>query len=812
MTGADSLRGTAFLAALLGLLLTAVPARAATTDRRPSDTEVTAVIPYDAPPTYFFDSRTGKPAGFAVDIMDKLAERAGLHINYLFAHNWSEIISKVRNGEADLIPNIGLTEGRKKYLAFSSPVDTVPISYFVRSQTKWTGYSTAGRTVGVILGSAAYEKLSENPNMRFVAYESFQQGLFDLLAGKIDAFACPAPTLLRLARESKVDDRIKPVGEPIAELKRAVAVRKDNTRLLKRMNAAIEGFVGGPEYRDIYTRWYGMPAPYWNEHRILTAGAFVIFGLVCGMLAFRYITILRFNRRLLAEIEKRGQAEESLRKARESLEQRVEERTFELGMANEELEHEIAERTKAEEALRESESRYHTLFEQSPDGILLIDTFGKVLDFNETAHRQLGYSREEFALLSLSDIDPVESPEEIRGKIEKILEAGRAELDVKHRTKQGEVRDVHIIAQVIRLSDAPVLHAIWHDVTERRRTEKALIENEKFLQTVIETEPACIKLLDENGALLQMNRAGLSMIGADSLEQMKGKCVYPLVTPEYREAFKTLTESIFLGTSGTLEFEVIGLKGRPIMLETHAVPLRDESDRIIALLGITLDITERKQAEGKILSSLKEKEILLREIHHRVKNNLNVIISLLRLQSRYITEPALLHVFQDCQNRIRSMALIHERLYQTKDFTGVNYKEYIDALITDISTSHINVKGRIRITKNVQDIFLDLEAAIPCGLIINELVTNALKYAFPGNRSGEITVGLAFEGDKYVLSVGDDGIGLPEGFDLRSSKTLGVQLVGILVKQLGGNLRVTADKGSEFVIAFSGKTTRKNRI
>ena len=570
---------------------------------------------------------------------------------------------------------------------------------------------------------------------------------------------------------------------------------------------AVEGLVGGPEYRRIYSERSGKPAPYWTAYRILTVCAGLVFVLIGGMLVFRYITILRFNRRLLAEIEGRRRAEDELRKAHDELERKVDERTYDLGLANEELEHEISERIKAEatikeknlmlqtlihampdqvffkdsggrfllgnktmeeavglrqeefvgksddeisppdvaeackrsdakaiksgkptrseegytdmngeirfldvvkapiydgkgellglvgvsrditgrkrmeETLHESESRYHTLFEQSPDGILLIDAEGKILEFNEMAHRQLGYSHGEFAELSLADIDPVESPAEIRGKIGKILEAGRAEFDVKHRTKQGEVRDVHIITQVIMLSDRPVLHAIWHDVTEQ------------------------------------------------------------------------------------------------------------------------------KQAEEKILASLKEKEILLREIHHRVKNNLNVIISLLRLQSGHITEPAMTGIFEDCQNRIRSMALIHEKLYQTKDFTRVNYKEYIASLLSDLSASCIHYKNRPRIVRDIQDIFLDLDTAIPCGLIINELVTNALKYAFPDSRTGEVVVGLTAENNTYILSVSDNGIGLPEGFDLKGSKTLGLQLVNILVKQLGGTLRTSVKTGTEFRIAFGGRTT-----
>jgi PAS domain S-box-containing protein len=254
-------------------------------------------------------------------------------------------------------------------------------------------------------------------------------------------------------------------------------------------------------------------------------------------------------------------------------------------------------------SLKESQRRYQTLFEQSPDGIVLVDTAGNIIEFNETAHRDLGYTREEFAKLRLSDIDPVETAEEIRKSIEDTLRKGKAEFEVRHRTKDGEMRDVEVLTRVMRLSGRPVFHTIWRDVTQRKLAETASRENEKFLQTIIDTEPECIKLLAADGTLLLMNRAGLAMIDADSLEQVRGQCIYPLVAPEYRETFTSLTEDVFRGKAGVLEFDAVGLKGRRITLETHAVPLRGGKDEIIALLGVTRDVTDRKKAEEALRES-----------------------------------------------------------------------------------------------------------------------------------------------------------------------------------------------------------------
>jgi len=260
--------------------------------------------------------------------------------------------------------------------------------------------------------------------------------------------------------------------------------------------------------------------------------------------------------------------------------------------------------------LKDSKQHYQTLFNQSPDGVLLIDMSGRIIEFNEAALQHLGYTKEEFSKLHLSDIDPTETPEDMQKRIEDVLKSGKAEFDVKHSTKGGGLRDVHVITQVVELAGEKVFHTIWRDITDRKLAEKALSENERFLQTIIETEPECIKLVASDGALMMMNRAGLAMIEADSLAHVKGECLYHLVTPEFREAFKSLTEDVFKGKSGMLEFEAVGLKGKHIWLETHAVPLRNAQGGIIALLGITRDVTERRRSE----EALREGKAMLKQV------------------------------------------------------------------------------------------------------------------------------------------------------------------------------------------------------
>ena len=216
------------------------------------------------------------------------------------------------------------------------------------------------------------------------------------------------------------------------------------------------------------------------------------------------------------------------------------------------------------------------------------------------------------------------------------------------------------------------------------------------------------------------------------------------------------------------------------------------------------DITERRRAEDETRASLREKEVLLREIHHRVKNNLQVITSLLRLQSREFQDERYIRAFKGSENRIRSMALIHETLYQSDDLARVDFNYYINRLTSHLFRGYgVNV-GRIRLKVEAERLPLRIGLAIPCGLIVNELVSNALKHAFPEGREGEIRVSLRSLNEKEIeLAVGDDGIGLPEDADSEDGGSLGLYLVKILVEdQLHGEIEVDSSKGTAFRITF----------
>jgi two-component sensor histidine kinase len=245
---------------------------------------------------------------------------------------------------------------------------------------------------------------------------------------------------------------------------------------------------------------------------------------------------------------------------------------------------------------------------------------------------------------------------------------------------------------------------------------------------------------------------------------------------------------------------------------------RTWSDEDIRLLRVASEMIssylKRTEAEDQLKVSLKEKEILLRELYHRTKNNMQVISSLLNLQSLTIADKQMLEVVKDIQNRIRSISLVHEKLYQSKDLSNINLKDYIQELANALLTSYEGSKDRISLTLDIDTVFISLDTITTCGLLINELVSNSLKYAFPDNREGTVRITLHSPGeDKMELRISDNGIGLPKGLDFRNTKSLGLKLVCRLAEdQLRGKVELKDEKGTDFLITFNETTQQEKNL
>ena len=245
-------------------------------------------------------------------------------------------------------------------------------------------------------------------------------------------------------------------------------------------------------------------------------------------------------------------------------------------------------------------------------------------------------------------------------------------------------------------------------------------------------------------------------------------------------------------------------KGGDLLSANVTVSLvRDSNDNPNYFVAVFEDITERKEYETQLEDSITEKEVLLKEVHHRVKNNMQVISSILNLQSSYIDDETALGILRESQDRIKSMSFVHEHLYQSKTLSEVNFSEYIQNIARNLFHSYGRPSGGIALDFELEEVYLNLDTSIPCGLIINEVVSNSLKYAFEGKESGSVKIEFSKLSDgKLKLIISDNGIGLAEDFDIENADSLGLQLVTTLISQIDGELEIDVSKGTSFNILF----------
>jgi PAS domain S-box-containing protein len=469
------------------------------------------------------------------------------------------------------------------------------------------------------------------------------------------------------------------------------------------------------------------------------------------------------------------------------------------------------------EVLRESELFNRSLVENLPDYIIVYGTDGKILYVNPATEMALGYNLKELVGTSVLSHIAEERRDEVISNM-KVRQEGREvpvyETDIV--AKDGYRRPVIVKGTPIRHHDNPAFLVLLVDITERRQAEVALRDMHWRLESIIEgTHIGTWEWNVQTGETV-FNEVWAQIIGhtLNELAPISIKTWETFSHPDDLEQSAELLERHFAGELPYYDYEC-----RMKHKDGHWVWVRDRGRLItrtddgkpLMMFGTHTDITARKQAEEKIKASILEKETLLKEIHHRVKNNLTVISSLLDLQSSCLQDENAREALQNSIERVKTMALIHTQLYQSPDLARINFGQFIRDLIGNIIQSYGRAESPVAINVDADEISLGIDASIPCGLILNELVANALKHAFPEGKEGEINIRMRSEDKRVSLTVQDNGIGFPESLDVTKLKSLGLELVNLLVGQISGKMEMQVDGGTTWTITFPLKDEREWR-
>ncbi len=461
---------------------------------------------------------------------------------------------------------------------------------------------------------------------------------------------------------------------------------------------------------------------------------------------------------------------------------------------------------KLNEKPQKTNQMLNALLRYSPLAIICIDSDTNVLLWNPMAEHVFGWSEAE-VLGRKNPIVPKEKREEysrLRTKVQEGTPYSSKEL-VRQR-KDGTLIHLNASSATLRSDDGEViaLVGIFEDITERKKTEETLRESERRFRGAFENAAVGASMVDLTGRFIKVNRFLCEMLGYSEGE-MLSKTFSDITHPDdVRIGLDYMKRQI----AGEMEFASFEKRyfrkdGSIVHLIISPALIRDDRGAPRYFVGLFQDITERKRAEDLILRSLKEKEVLLKEIHHRVKNNMQVIYSLLNLQAKGSADPAVRAILEESRDRVNSMALIHEKLYRSKDMASIDFKEYLQGLAQGISGTY--KRHDVRVSVDMDSLALDVNVGIPCGLIVNELVSNSLKYAFPGGRTGTIRLGIDKNGaGNHVLTVADNGIGFPPEVDFRNTASLGLKLVNVLTGQIHGTLELSRAEGTAFSITFPG--------
>jgi len=473
---------------------------------------------------------------------------------------------------------------------------------------------------------------------------------------------------------------------------------------------------------------------------------------------------------------------------------------------------EIKERQEAEKKLLEKTAHLSSIFESSDHLIWTINNKYEVTSFNKNFYNVILQKHKIKIQVGQKVADHLKQGKEdyIKYWYPKYHEAfsgKKIEFEKEDFSFQKIHRKIYINPIFDALKNVTEVNCIAHDISDSKLYEQKLLNQTSKIQAIFDSSHHYIWTINQDHKLTSFNKNYFELVSV--LYNTKPFLGFKLDrgvlsnNQEYAGVLDYHYDKAFKGIATNFEIETLDKDHKKIYLDIFLSPII-ENEKIVEVSGIAHDITEKKIAHQRVEQSLKEKDVLLKEVHHRVKNNMQIISSILNLQSSYVTDKYTLSLLKESQNRIKTMAYIHESLYQNKSFTSVNFSDYIQTLAKNIIQSYVISSEKIELILNLEKINLNLDISIPAGLIINELITNAIKHAFPEQKKGAIYLNLKSENNYIYLEVIDNGIGIPAGIDYNNTNTLGLQLVNTLIDQLDGEIKFKSEnnKGTEVLIKF----------
>ena len=510
---------------------------------------------------------------------------------------------------------------------------------------------------------------------------------------------------------------------------------------------------------------------------------------------------------------------------------------------------------------QENLQKFNKIFQNNP-AVMSINSYktGRITEVNETFLEILGYKREEIIGKKLQDLEIIPKNSNILSTIYASTYNSKIKnIEVTYKTKSSKIRYGLLSKELIETQGKKYFLNSMIDITEQKELYKSLEYKNEFLSIIMEISFKFINysigesynFIDESletiGKFVEADRVyifdydfenqttsntyewcregiepqieylqkiSIDMVLSWVKKHKKGKTIRINKVNEYKteDNVKEILESQNIKSVLTVpmmeEGECLGFVGFDSVLQNKKYD-KNEIDLLKLFAQTLVDISKKDKREKELLESLEEKSILMREIHHRVKNNLQLVSSLLYLQSSYIEDPKTKKALKDTENRVKTMAILHEKIYRTKEINRLNFKEYIEEIIKELLKSY-KIDKKIKLYADIEDVDLNIDTAINCGLIVNELVTNAIQHAFNNRKTGEIKINIYNKNENVNMEVSDNGEGFKKEFEIIKDKSLGLQIVDSLVKQLKGSIKKEKVQGTKFIIEFKNKEGDKN--